>query len=129
MPPRTPLGTISGNRRIGAELTPYQRGKIEGARSAGATFVAAAELVKCDPKTARSTFLLGPERLDGHTKSRSGRPKLYNLRFERRVLRLARLNPKMTYKDMKDSLDTFPLKRHPATNPSRTRHYQLASRK
>jgi hypothetical protein len=31
MRPRTILGTIDGNRGVGNELTPNQRGKIEGA--------------------------------------------------------------------------------------------------
>jgi hypothetical protein len=74
MPPRTPLGIIDGNRRQGGELIPYQRGKIEGARNAGSTFAFAADQVKCAPSTARSTLLLAPERLDGHTRKRTGRP-------------------------------------------------------
>jgi hypothetical protein len=76
MPPRTPLGVIDGNRQPGAELTPYQRGKIEGSCEAGSTFAFAADLVKCDPRTARSTVLLAPERPDGRTKDRPGRPRL-----------------------------------------------------
>jgi hypothetical protein len=74
MPPRTPLGIINGNRRQGGKLTPYQRGKIEGARNAGSTFAFAAEQVKYALSTARSTLLLAPERLDGHTKKRTCRP-------------------------------------------------------
>jgi hypothetical protein len=60
-----------------------------------------------DPSTARSTVLLAPKRPDGRTKDRTGRPRLWDNRFERRVLRFARWNPKMTYKDMKDQLDTL----------------------
>ena len=37
MPPRTPLGIINGNRGYGHELTPNQRGKIEGAKLSGST--------------------------------------------------------------------------------------------
>ena len=62
MPPRTPLGIINGNRRKSGELTPYQRGKIEGARNAGSTFADAAKQVKCherysqiDPPTRSRT--------------------------------------------------------------------------
>ena len=73
MPPRTLLGIIDGNRQQGGELTPHQRGKIEGSRNAGSTFAFAAEQVKCHPTTARSTLRLAPERLDGYTKKRSGR--------------------------------------------------------
>jgi len=73
MPPRTPLGIINGNRRKSGELTPYQRGKIEGARNAGSTFADAAKQVKCHEDTARSTLRLALERLNGHTKKRLGR--------------------------------------------------------
>ena len=97
MPPRTPLGIINGNRRKSGELTPYQRGKIEGARNAGSTFAFAAEQTKCAESTARSTLRLAPERLDGHTKKRSGRPNIWDSRFERRVVHFARYNPKMIY--------------------------------
>ena len=34
---RTPLGSISGNRRRGPELTPYKRGLISGAYRYGVT--------------------------------------------------------------------------------------------
>ena len=71
--PRTPLGIINGNRRKSGELTPYQRGKIEGARNTGSIFTFAAEQVKCHPETTRMTLLFTPERLDGHTKKRIGR--------------------------------------------------------
>ena len=89
MPPRTPLGIINSNRRQGGELTPHQRGKIQDARNTGSTFAFAAEQVKCHPKTARMTLLLAPERLDGHTKQRTGRPNTWDSRFERRVIRFA----------------------------------------
>ena len=78
MPPRTPLGIINGNRRQGGELTPYQRGKIEGARNAGSTFADAAKQVNCHPNTARTTTLLASERLDGHIKKRTGRSKAWD---------------------------------------------------
>jgi hypothetical protein len=74
MPPRTPLGIINGNRRKSDELTPYQRGKIEGARNAGSTFTFAAKQVKCHSNTTRSTLRLAPKCLNGHTKKRSDKP-------------------------------------------------------
>jgi hypothetical protein len=85
MPPRTPLGIINGNWQYNKELTSYERGKIVGACNAGATFAFTINLVKCDLTITRFTLLLDPKRLNSHTK-----PKLYNVRFERRVLRLAR---------------------------------------
>src|SRR5438552_16176555 len=55
MPPRTPLTLIDGNRRFKEELTPNNRGKIEGAIAAGAIYAFAAENVNCAPSTARYT--------------------------------------------------------------------------
>jgi len=74
MPPRTPLGIIDGNRRQGGELTPYQRGKIEGTCNVGSSFASTGRQVKYYRNTARTTVLLASERLDGHTKKRIGRP-------------------------------------------------------
>jgi hypothetical protein len=105
--PRTILGQIDGNRGYQCELTPYQRGKIEDARSVGATFKVAAEQVNCAPLTARLTLKLAPERINGHSKKHTGRPKSYDIRFKRRVLRIARFNPKMTYKAIAEALDTL----------------------
>jgi hypothetical protein len=47
MRPRTILGTIDGNRGVGNELTPNQRGKIEGAVAVGANFTQAVQVVDC----------------------------------------------------------------------------------
>jgi hypothetical protein len=106
MPYRTILGEIDGNRGYGCELTPYQRGKIEGARAAGATFPVAAALVKCTPDAAARTVRHATERHDGQSKPRSGRPQEWDARLERRVLRIARINPKTTYQQMRDALHT-----------------------
>ena len=73
MPPRTPLGIINNNRRQNNELTPHQRGKIEGAQNAGFTFTFAAEQVKCHLETAKMTLLFASERLNGYIKKRIGR--------------------------------------------------------
>ena len=73
MPPRTPLGIINGNRRKSGELTPYQRGKIEGARNIGSIFADAAKQIKYHEDIAKSILRLALERLNGHTKKRSGR--------------------------------------------------------
>ena len=97
MPPRTPLALIDGNRRFKEELTPNDRGKIEGAIAAGATYAFAAENVNCAPSTARYTVQQASKRQYGHSKPRSGRLKEWDSRFERRVLRLVRINPKTTY--------------------------------
>jgi hypothetical protein len=74
MAPRTILGTIDGNRGVRNELTPNQRGKIQGARLAGAIFKVASEIGECAPSTAKITIRRAPERHDGISKPRSGRP-------------------------------------------------------
>jgi hypothetical protein len=72
---RTILGIINGNRGVNNELTPNQRGKIEGAVAIGASFARAVTLVDCDPEIARKTILLAPERYNRISKSRSRRPQ------------------------------------------------------
>jgi hypothetical protein len=106
MAPRTVLGAIDGNRGYGCELTPNQRGKIEGAKAVGSSFKAAADLVNCTKEAARKTVLLSSERHDGQSKPRIGRSKSWDDRFERRVLRIARINPKTTYQQMREALHT-----------------------
>jgi hypothetical protein len=75
MAPRTILGTINSNRGIRNELTPNQRGKIEGARLAGATFKVASEIGEYGLSTTKTIIRRAPERHDGISKPRSGRPK------------------------------------------------------
>ena len=76
MPPRTPLGIIDGNRRQGGELTPYQRGKIEGVCNAGSSFASARRQIKCHRNIAKSTVLLASKRLDSYTKKHINRPNI-----------------------------------------------------
>jgi hypothetical protein len=102
MAPRTILGTIDGNRGVRKELTPNQRGKIEGARLAGTTFKVASEIGECALSTAKITIRRAPERHDGISKPRSGRPKEWDARFERRVVRIVRMHPRITYAQMRD---------------------------
>jgi hypothetical protein len=85
--PRTILGPIDGSRRFNHELSPYDRGKIVGAVSQGAGFADAGEPVHCPSLTAPATVKYDAERLDSHNKPRIGRPKSWDDRFERRVLR------------------------------------------
>jgi hypothetical protein len=49
----------------------------------------------------RNTLRLDLERNEGQSKPRSGRPKLYTDRGERRILRQVRLFPKCTYADVR----------------------------
>ena len=85
--PRTILGSIDGNRRFNHELSPYERGKIVGAVSQGASFADAGKPVYYPSSTARVTVKHNTERLDSHTKPCTGRPKSWDDWFERRILR------------------------------------------
>jgi hypothetical protein len=107
MRPRTILGAIDGNRGVNNELTPNQRGKIEGAIAVGANFAQAAKVVNCDPETARKTILLAPKRQNGQSRSRPGRPPEWDARFERRLVRIVRMHPRTTYAELRDQLYTY----------------------
>jgi transposase len=98
---RTPLGPRSGNSRGGPELTPYARGKIIGAAESGKSPSCIATSQKLSRSTIYHTIYADPERNEGQSKPRSGRPKLYTDRDERRILRQVRLYPKCTYADVR----------------------------
>ena len=106
MAQRTPLGVISNNvRPKNHELTPSQRGQIIGALQNGATYAGAATQVDYNEKTARSTlkrYLVQPTNV---SHKRSGRPSKWDERFERRLLRFIRINPKSIYAQVKRALD------------------------
>ena len=58
MRPRTILGIINGNRGFGNELTPNQRGKIEGVVAVGANFTQAVLVADYTRQSAQKTVLL-----------------------------------------------------------------------
>jgi hypothetical protein len=66
--PRTILGPIDGNKCFNHELSPYERGKIVGAVSQGASFTDAGKLVHRPGSTAQATVKHDAERHDGHTR-------------------------------------------------------------
>jgi hypothetical protein len=74
MAPRIILDTFNDNQGVRNKLTPNQRGKIQGARQAGATFKVASEIGECTPLTAKITIRRVSERHNGILKPRSGRP-------------------------------------------------------
>ena len=102
MAPRTILGVNNGNRGVRNELTPHQRGKIKGARLAGATFTVISEIGEYTLLITKTIVRRASKRHDGYSLPRSGRPREWDSRFERRVLRIARMNPKTTYQQMRE---------------------------
>ena len=104
--PRAPLGEISGNRPKNIELTPVQRGFIEGAIQFGASFSKVAESLNCSKGTISNTLRLASERHNGESKPRPGRPQKWDDRLEKRILRIIRLFPKWTYRQIREIIDT-----------------------
>ena len=99
---RTPLASISGNRRRGPELTPYQRGIINGAYRSGATPTYIAHNENTPLSTIKWTISTASQHPNGVSKTRSGRPAVVTDRARRHIIRLARANPRITYKDLKE---------------------------
>ena len=74
MPPqRTPLGTISGNRIKNTHLSPYLRGKVVGASTAGAKHATIARAFNLDPSTVKYTILQDELRHEGKSLPRKRR--------------------------------------------------------
>ena len=82
MPPqRTPLRQTDGNwRPRGCELTPYERGRIEGTALAGISQAKIADVIKRGESTIHGTLALEILRTNGAFLPRKGRPPIYNER-------------------------------------------------
>ena len=102
--PRRPLGEIDGNSRRGKDLTPLERAKIHGAHLVGASLGAITEALNHARSTVQSTIELLDKRVDYSSQPRSGRPKTYGSRTKRKILRLARQNPKWTYRKLLEQI-------------------------
>ena len=97
---RTALAEIDGNRVVGGELTAHIRGFIEGMKAGGASGRKFAGVVSCAESTIRATIEKSSERDEGKSVHRIGRPKVYSKRQERHVIRIVRLHPKISWKDI-----------------------------
>ena len=99
---RRPLGTCSVNiQSRGPELSTYLRGKIKAASEFGVKNCVISETYKIPSSTIESTLALDSLRINGESLPRSGRPKTYDLRDERHIIRHVRLYPKCTYADVR----------------------------
>jgi Transposase len=105
MPPRTPLGVISGNARKPIDLTPFQRGQISGKANAGQTAPEISKNLKIPDSTVRRTLTLQPQRPDRKSLPKSGRHRISAVLDVRNILRLVRATPKITYKKIRKELD------------------------
>lgn len=96
-------------------MDPHTRGQIIGAAKAGLSYGRIGKIFKIDRETARQTCLLDSERVQGHSKPRTGRPSKIDDRDVRTIVRYVRINPKHTYRQIKErlrvSLSTSTIKR------------------
>jgi len=98
MPPqRTVLGSISGNRRKGQEISPYMRGQVTGQAFKGAKNAQIAKDLNLSDSTVRYTLQQDELRADGESLPQKPRGKSYTDAEERLLIRHVRLNPKDTY--------------------------------
>ena len=105
MPPqRRPLGPISGNTIKKKELTPYKRGQIVDASIAGLNNPTIATTLKTPESTVRTTLRYDLHRLNGETVQRTGRRRTWNVYHVRRLVRLVRTQPKLTYEKVRKEL-------------------------
>jgi transposase len=101
----TPLRESNANSRISnTELSPYLRGIIIGLAHAGQTPTQIQNALSLPESTIRTTIQRDKTRNNGESKPRSGRPVCYSVYDERRILRIVRKEPKITYKELKIQL-------------------------
>ena len=99
---RTPLATISGNRPRNKELSPFQRGILVGQAAQGHSYGRIAKATKLHRNTVRMAVINASLQQNGVSRPRSGRPPLITERDKRHIIRIARVNPRATYPELKE---------------------------
>jgi hypothetical protein len=100
---RTPLMALDVNiRRWGSEISPYERGRIEGARIAGLSLREIELQMMHSRGAVRGTIALEILRSNGASLPRKGRPIVYNERDRRTMLRNIRSFPKLRFQQRRD---------------------------
>jgi transposase len=97
MPQRTPLKPISGNKTSRKELSPFFRGKIIALSELGTKITHIARQLEIPRKTVEYTIRKNPEREDGESKYRSGRPCILDKHDIRHIIQLVMEEPFITY--------------------------------
>jgi hypothetical protein len=98
MPPqRTPLGRIDPNQLRGKDMSPYNRGQVIGAYINGLTQREIKDKYKFSRKAIRGAIALNILNTNRASLPRTGRPKVYNERDRRMMLRNLRSYPKLTF--------------------------------
>ena len=100
--PRAPLTPTSGNRPRVPELTPYRSGVLMGQLSAGMTPYRIEKTFGTPMSTVKYTQKLDLIRYQGHSLLRPGRPHKLSERDRRKLIRIVRQNPKITYASLQN---------------------------
>jgi len=98
------LTPISSSRRRNHELSPQHRAQIYGAPRYGVSVAEIASQENLPASTVKS--VIKRVYLNGGTlsKPRNGRPKKYTDRSQRAIMRMIKLNPKITYTELLERL-------------------------
>ena len=102
--PRTPLGEINTNKVRRQPVSPFLRGFIEKSRVAGQSATSLSRELDIPRKTVIRTLELNPQRINGETRARSGRPRISSSTDVRNILRLVRATPRITYAKIREAL-------------------------
>ncbi len=97
---RTPLAPISNNRPKGRNLRPDERGFLLGLSTADITPSKIFHQYRVPESTTRSTITLTSQRDNQVTQPRSGRLTKLSIRDYRHLIRIARANPRIKYRDL-----------------------------
>lgn len=95
---------ISGNRLHKHELSPYDKGIINGKAFDGKSVRQIASELQQPCQTVQDTIQKQQIRENGKSLPRSGCPKQVTEYDKRRILLLTRTNPRMTYEEMLEAL-------------------------
>ncbi len=102
---RVSLSQISNNRVRKTELISYQREIIVKAHVIDISFGRIHKLTNLSDFTIRIILKKVVERDDDEIKSRSDRSVILSERDERHLIRIARINSRISYKNLKDQID------------------------
>lgn len=105
MPPRRPLRAVSGNIVKREELTPFLRGKILDRHEVGESAHTISQALGIPRRTVRDTIDKKDIRSEGRSKERSGQPRKFTQRAIRRIFRIIKEEPFITYRQLRDKLD------------------------
>ena len=98
---RTPLGSISGNHHRHHQYTLYQKGLICGAIDGGLTPSRIEKQYRVPESSVRYVLSTHKSQPTGVSNPRSDRPKVLTTREQRHIIRIARRDPRIIYKNLK----------------------------